>query len=330
MAHVELGLDERRQIERLRLARMPVARIAARLRRHRSTIYRELRRNRFVDEELPELDGYWSLVAHDMATGRRRRRRKLARMPALLVAIADRLRAGWSPEQIAGRLRLEGGPAYVSHETIYAWVYSKEGQDRGLARHLPSRRRRRRSRHGRKPRGAVFPPERAIRHRPKAVAGRRAFGHWEGDLMIFRREHGEANVASLVERKTRFAVLLRNPDRRSAPLMDRLVTALAPLPREARRSITFDRGLEFAAWRELDAAVGTKAWFCDPQAPWQKGAVENLNRRARRWLPRDTPVAGLADDAMRLVCERLNTTPRKCLSYRTPAEAFRAEMRRIT
>ena len=117
MAHVELGIEERRQIERLRLARTPVARIAARLRRHRSTIYRELRRNRFVDEELPELDGYWGAVAHEMATGRRRRRRKLVRMPSLLVAVIDRLRAGWSPEQIAGRLRRDGSGAYVSDET---------------------------------------------------------------------------------------------------------------------------------------------------------------------------------------------------------------------
>ena len=117
MAHVELSIEESRQIERLRLARAPAARIAARLRRHRSTIYREPERNRFVDEELPELDGTWGLVAHEMATGRRRRRRRLVRMPSLLVAIADRLRAGGSPEQIAGRLRREGGAAYVSHET---------------------------------------------------------------------------------------------------------------------------------------------------------------------------------------------------------------------
>ena len=186
MAHAELSMEERRQIERLRLARTPVARIAARLRRHRSTIYRELRRNRFADEELPELDGYWGMVAHDMASTRRRRRRKLIRLPSLMVAIVDRLRAGWSPEQIAGRLRREGGKACVSHETIYAWVYSKDGRERGLARHLPSRRKRRRPRHARKPRGAVFPPERAIKHRPAAVAGRRVFGHWEGGWVPFR------------------------------------------------------------------------------------------------------------------------------------------------
>ena len=143
---------------------------------------------------------------------------------------------------------------------VSAWVYSKDGRERGLARHLPSRRKRRRPRHARRPRSSVFPPERAISNRPAAVARRRVFGHWEGDLMIFRREHGEANVASLVERKGRFAVLLRNPDRRSGPLMGRLVTLLAPLPRTARRSITAGGGLEFVSWHELDVGMGTDAW----------------------------------------------------------------------
>lgn len=117
----------------------------------------------------------------------------------------------------------------------------------------------------------MFPPERAIRHRPAAVAGRRAFGHWEGDLTIVRSEHQGANVASLVERKTRFAVLLRNPGRRSRPLMHRLVTLPAPLPRAARRPITFDRGLALVSWRDPDAGMGMKAWSCDPQAPWSEG-----------------------------------------------------------
>ena len=152
--------------------------------------------------------------------------------------------------------------------------------------------------------------------------------------MIFRREHGEANVASLVEREGRFAVLLRNPDRRSGPLMGRLVTLLAPLPRTARRSITAGGGLEFTAWRELgaglDAAMGTKAWLGRPTGPWRKGAVETLNRRARRRPPRDTPVAQLSDDAPSSIRERLETTPRKGLGRRTPAEAFRAQMRQIT
>lgn len=330
MAHVELGLDERRRIERLNHASVPVSKIASQLGRHRSTIYRELARNRFTDEENPYLDGYYGMAAHDMAARRRHRRRKLVRMPALLVAIVDRLRAGWSPEQIAGRLRRDGSGAYVCHETIYAWVYSKDGRDRSLARFLPRRRKKRRVRHGRKPRSAVFPQNRSIHRRPEVVTGREEFGHWEADLMIFQRSNGTANVATLVERKTRYVAFYRNEDRRSRRVLGRLAGLLSPLPSEARRSVTFDRGLEFLAWRELTKSTGVDVWFCDPQSPHQKGAVENANGRIRRWLPPETPVADLAEDALAKLCDRINGTPRKCLGYATPAEAFAKEMRQIT
>ena len=283
MAHAELSTEERRQIERLRLARTPLARIAARLRRHRSTIYRELRRNRFVDQELPELDGYWGVVAHEMATGRRRRRRKLVRMPLLPVAVADRLRAGWSPEQIAGRLRVEpAAPHRLCHKTIHRFVHGPQGQSEEMARYLPERRRRRRPRLSRKPRSTVFPDHAAIRRRPETVGQRAQFGHWEAE-MIFRKEHGLANVATLVERTSRYVVLFRNNDRQSKPIVDGLIDELAPLPAEARRSITFDRGSEFAARTARSSlALVPGLGSDDPHAPWQKGTVENTNRRARR------------------------------------------------
>ena len=126
----------------------------------------------------PYLDGYYSSVAQTMAARRRHRRRKLAREPLLLTSVLDRLRAGWSPEQIAGRLRRDGSGSYVCHETIYAWVYSEEGRDRRLARFLPYRRKKRRVRLGRKPRKAVFPENRSIHQRPDEVASREEFGHW--------------------------------------------------------------------------------------------------------------------------------------------------------
>ena len=126
-------------------------------------------------------------------------------------------------------------------------------------------------------------------------------------MKIFERPQGDANVATLVERKTRYTVLLRNNDRKSKPLMNRLIHEMSPLPAEARRSITFDRGLEFVAWRELETGMGTKAWFCDPQAPWQKGSAETMNRRLRRSLPRSTAVLQLTPPSMRMTCQRLNT-----------------------
>ena len=175
----------------------------------------------------------------------------------------------------------------------------------------------------------MFPLERSIHNRPDHVKTRESFGAWEGDLMIFRREHGKTNVASLVERKTRYAVLFRNNDRSSNHFMTRLMNVMEPLPQTARQSITFDRGIEFSGWRKLKPGIGTEAWFCDPQAPWQKGSVENLNKRARRYLPRDTPISTLSDRDMTAICDRLNATPRKCLGWKTPAEAFAAELRKL-
>lgn len=327
MTHTELDLRERRAIEDMLNAKMPVSKIAAEIGRHPSTIYRGIKRNGFVDDELPNLNGYYGMVAQRTAMGRRARRCKLVRLVDLRKSVIKQLKEGWSPEQIAGRLQFEGQAVRVSHETIYAYIYGPDGQAKELARHLPRRRKKRQPRHRR--RGLVFPPDRSIHERPDYINTRETFGEWEGDLMIFERAQGKMNVASLVERKTRFAVLFRNNDRSSTHLMNKLMTVFESLPQPARKSITFDRGIEFRNWRKLKPGIGTEAWFCDPQAPWQKGSVENLNKRARRYLPRDTPVAALSNRYMKSICDRLNGTPRKCLGWRTPTEAFREELMKL-
>lgn len=140
--------------------------------------------------------------------------------------------------------------------------------------------------------------------------------------MISRKEYGAANIATVVERKSRYTVLFRNNDRRSKPIMSQLIHHLAPLPAPTRQSLTFDRGLEFVSWRELEKGMGTAAWFCDPQAPWQKGTVENTNKRVRRYLPSETVVLDVTSQDIRSLCDRLNETPRKCLGFQTPKEIF--------
>ncbi|TDE34226.1 IS30 family transposase [Antarcticimicrobium sediminis] len=329
MAHTELDLLERRTIEDMLNAKMPVSKIASEIGRHRSTVYREIKRNAFTDDELSYLNGYYGVNAQKTAAARRARRRKLVRLADLRDAVIAQLKEGWSPEQIAGRLGFENRPVRVSHETIYAYIYGPNGQSEELARYLPSRRKKRKPRYARRSRGQVFPPERSIHQRPDYVKSRETFGDWEGDLMIFERAQGKMNVASLVERKTRYAVLFRNNDRSSTHVMRKLMDVMEPLPQPARRSITFDRGFEFREWRRLRPGIGTDAWFCDPQAPWQKGSVENLNKRARRYLPRDTQVAALSNRYMKAICDRLNGTPRKCLGWRTPTEAFREELMKL-
>lgn len=262
-----------------------------------------------------------------MAGRRRARGAKLARRPELRVHVVEQLRAGWSPQQIAGRLRCQGEPlgSRVSHESIYRYVFGPDGRELGLHALLASRRNRRRVRFGRKPRASPIAPEHAIRFRPAEVDGRQVFGHWECDLVIFMRRHGKANVTSLVERTSRYHVLLANPDRRPLQVIGRIAEVLAPLPAAARRTVTFDRGFEFLAYRMLPAP----AYFCDPQSPWQKGAVENAKGRLRRHLPLDSAPEDRSSGALRLLARRLNDTPRKCLGYRTPAEVFAAQLEAI-
>ena len=317
-----LDLDQRRTLFRLVEARTPVGEIAQRLGRHPSTIYRELGRNRFRDGDRG-FCGYFPLNAQDLARRRRQRRRKLAMDDGLREHVVGRLRDGWSPQQIAGRLKQQAdGGASVCHETIYRHVYGPEGREDGLYRHLPKARRRRGSRHGRRPRGTPIPRERWIENRPAEVGDREAFGHWEADLLIFRSKAGKANVTSLVERKSRFTFLLANEDKRSAAVVAGITDALRELPEEARRTVTFDRGSEFAGYAALDRELAVEAYFCDPHSPWQKGGVENLNGRARRFLPRESPSEALARPHLRRLADRLNDTPRRCLGYRTPREVF--------
>jgi IS30 family transposase len=323
----QLDLDQRRTLFRLVEARIPVGEIAARLGRHPSTIYRELGRNRFRDGDRG-FCGDFPLNAQDLARRRRQRRRKLAADDDLREHVVGRLRDGWSPQQIAGRLKHEqaDGGASVCHETIYRHVYAPEGREDGLYRHLPKARRRRGSRYGRRPRSTPIPRERWIENRPAEIGTRETFGHWEGDLLIFRKEAGKANVTSLVERKSRFTFLLANGDERSAAVVAGIADALRELPEEARRTVTFDRGSEFAGYAALDRDLAVKAYFCDPHSPWQKGGVENLNGRARRFLPRESPPEALARPHLRRLADRLNDTPRRCLGYRTPREVFQQHL----
>lgn len=321
-----LSLDERRKIANWRYAKTPVSEIADQLCRDPSTIYREIKRNSVRFDDQPELNGYHAFCAQDKYEDRRAIHRKLIRFPEVMAAVRSGFDAGWSPEQIAGRMRLERHPMRVSHETIYRYAYSKDGRAEKFYQHLPRHRRNRRPRGMRKQHGSQFLDELAIKHRPKAIADRAEFGHWECDLVMFRKEFGKANVTSLVERVTRFAVVLKNSDRQSKPVMEGLVDGLSSLPAYARQSITFDRGTEFSAWQHMKDGLGADPWFCDPRSPWQKGSVENTNNRLRRYLPRKSDPTAFTNRYLRSICDRLNATPRKCLGYQTPAEVFRAKL----
>lgn len=325
--YTQITLADRRRLHHLVAAKVPVNEMARQLGRHRSTIYREIKRNTFHDRELPDYDGYYSTVAHDICKERRRRLKKLRRHPNLRTEIIRQLEARWSPEQIAGRLLSERlSLVRVCKETIYRFIYSKEDHGLALYRYLPEARRKRRGLHSRKPRDGTFPASHRISQRPDFIGDRSQFGHWEGDLLIFERLLGHANVTSLVERKSRYTVLIKNPSRHSRPIMDKIIKAFAPLPAFARQSFTFDRGTEFAGFRALEDGIGACSWFCDPSAPWQKGTVENTNKRIRRFLPGSTDLAIVSQRDLLDLTRHINDQPRKCLGYKTPREVFMAHL----
>jgi IS30 family transposase len=324
-----LDLDERREIYAGLDARRSVAEISRHLGRHRSTIYRELQRNTFYHED-HFLNGYFPVNAQELSRRRRSKLKKLNRLPELKERVIGLLRRKWTPQEIAGDLKQQVRLGFsISHEAIYQYIYSTEGRALDLYLCLARAFKNRRRRFGRKPRHLRgIPQNMGISHRPAEVETRQDFGHWEGDLVMFSREHGHANLTSLVERMSRFTILLLNQSRKSEAVMGRIRERMTSLPRHSRRSITFDRGSEFMAWPVLTGHVELGAFYCDPRSPWQKGTNENTNGRIRRFLPGHANINELTASELNAICRQLNYTPRKCLGYRTPHEVFYSHLHR--
>ena len=231
---------------------------------------------------------------------------------------------GWSPKQIAGRMELDGSEHRVSAELIYRHADSPVGRQAGLPRLLAQRKpkRGRRRRNGR--REPAIPNRTPIHQRPTKAHLRSQFGHWEGDLMHFRRQRDI--LLTLQERRSR-VTLARRLHSKDADLTAKAIAAeLGGLPARARRTITHDNGGEFARHEAVTDAIGLDAYFCDPHSPWQRGSIENANGLLRRDLPRKTALTEYTDADIDDVTWNLNATPRKCLGYRTPIEAFAANL----
>ncbi|MEE9544589.1 MAG: IS30 family transposase [Rhodospirillales bacterium] len=309
----QLDMDERYEIYRLHEAGKSRREIGRLMDRDGSTISRELRRN-----QLPRGE-YKPASADRIALSKRRRLSKIERLSPLRTYIGDRLAMGWSPEQIAGRLRLEESEQRVSVESIYRFIYRPRVKPEKLYRFLP-RAKATRGRHYFKRRREPIPGRRSIHERPQAVENREEFGHWEGDLMQFRTQRG--NLLTLCERKTRFSIVAPLKTKTASETDATLQAILAVFPPEARRTISYDNGPEFALHRNLEAALGTEAFFCDPHSPWQRGTIENTNGIFRRDMPRKTDITNYSAQDIADLAWAINSTPRKCLGFKTPAEAF--------
>jgi transposase, IS30 family len=312
----QLSLDDRCEIARLQANGSSIRQIAAALDRAPSTIARELRRNRGGQV------GYKPNYAEEQTKARRWVGSRLEREADLRRAVLERLRCGWSPEQIAGRLARDNGRKVISHESIYRFIYAQiaRHKDYSWRRYLP-RAKSKRGLRGRKGGSAAsfIDGRKSLSERPPDAADRSHPGHWEADLMLFAK-YGQA-VLTVHDRHSRLLLAVRPPSKAADGIVRHLLALLRPLPPDLRQTVTFDNGTEFARHRKLHS-LGIKTFFCDPYAPWQKGGIENAIGRMRRFIPRKTDLAVLPDKRFKALIAAYNNTPRKCLDYKTPAETF--------
>jgi len=318
--YTQLGIEERCAIARLRTEGRSIRQIAATLDRPPPTIARELKRNGTKG------GGYRAVYAHEQTHARRWCGARLDRDDELRNDVLSRLRLGWSPEAVAGRLKRERGRSVTSHESIYRFIYAQIARTKDYSWRKLLRRgkwRRGRRRRGGSSSARTILHRRPLSERPAAVADRSEFGHWEADGMQFGRS-GQT-VLMLHERRSRLLIAVRRPSRAAAPVAEAIAAVLGPLPPEFRQTVTFDNGTEFAHHYELHA-WGIETFFCDTYSPWQKGGVENAIGRMRWFLPRKTNLASLSEREFTALLRVYNNTPRKCLGYLTPAEVLREQV----
>ena len=303
-------------------AGMSQASIARLIGRSASTVSREVRRNAGPDGT------YYGSLAHVKAYRRARRPKafKLDGRADLVTAITGWLDDGWSPRLIALVLAGQSGgdkTARVSHETIYQSLYVQaRGHLRAdLHRALSTGRARRRSRTETRRGTSTFAGALTISERPAEAQDRAVPGHWEGDLIVGTASRSA--IGTLVERSTRFTILLHLPhDHTAEEVAAAMITAMAGLPDHLRRSITWDRGSELARWRDIQVALDTQLFFCDPHSPWQRGSNENTNRLLRHWFAKGTDLSIHDAAELRRVQDKLNSRPRPTLGLKTPAQAL--------
>ncbi len=319
-----LSFSEREEISRGIAAGEALRSIARRLARAVSTVSQEVARHGGR--------GHYRAAPADLAAWESARRPK----PCLLSCnrrlqriVAARLKQDWSPQQIAGWLKDQypGDPEmWVSHETIYRslFVQARGALKKELIGHLRSRRRMRRphravdGRTGERIIGAV-----PIRERPAEAEDRAVPGHWEGDLVEGCRG---TFIATLVERQSRFVVLVKLREKRTEVVVDALIKAVRKLPVVLRRSLTWDRGSELTQHARFTVATDVKVFFCDPHCPWQRGSNENTNGLLRQYFPKGMDLSAVSQAQLDSVAKKLNTRPRETLDWKTPAHVLESSV----
>ena len=316
-----LTLAEREEISRGLARQMSMRRIATKLGRSPSTVSREVNRN-------SGLKHYRASQAEQAAWDRahRPKRCKLVQNRALARIVAEKLQLQWAPRQIAGwlkRMYPNDETFQVSHETIYKslFIQARGALKKELLQHLRKTRAMRRSRHHTQKtdnHGRITNAV-SIRERPAEVADRAVPGHWEGDLLF---GSNNSQIATLVERHTRYVMLVRTKSKDTKTVIDALIKQAHKLPRELYKSLTWDRGKEMADHQRFTLATDIKVYFCDPQSPWQRGSNENTNGLLRQYFPKGMDLSNVHQNRLNAVARRLNERPRETLQFYSPAEKF--------
>ena len=320
MSYGHLTAKERHFIYHMRMAGWPSARIGRTLGRHRSTISRELRRNHSLQGH------YLDDVAGRKASQRRRQacHRPCTGNPALMAHVEAKLRARWSPEQIAGRLAVTAPTALagkrISHATIYRWIWACPQRSRRLRPYLRVASKNRRKPYGKPSRRGQIANRVSLDERPAVVDHRSRLGDWEGDTMVGKGRSGY--VLTNVDRASRYTVARKLPQATADAVTGGLHDAMRRLPADRRQTQTFDNGREFAGHERIARLLGLEVYFAHPYSSWERGTNENTNGLLRQYLPKGSDFTQLTDWRLESILRELNNRPRKCLNYRTPAEVF--------
>ena len=310
MSYTQLTREQRYQIYALMKAGHNQSQIAVVVGCHKSTISRELRRNR-------GLKGYRPYQADELAYDRQCAAYRARITWQTWQQVEQLLRQDWSPEQITGRLKLEQQPT-VSHECIYLYVYAEKRHGGTLHRHLRSQKKQRKRYSGYIRRGQI-PNRTSIDKRPQIVASKSRFGDWEADTIVGARHKG--GILSVVERKSKLTRLRKLATKGAAEMKDNAIGLLAPLAARVH-TITVDNGKEFCEHELIAAGLQARLYFAHPYSSWERGLNENTNGLVRQYFPKKYEFAKISDQDLQQVEDLLNNRPRKTLGYRTPNEVF--------
>lgn len=310
-----LTLEERERIYALREHGVSLRDIAKQIGRHHATVSREFSRNAKYGKE------YIPCKAHakSIKRGEKQRRQAPLKNTAIILYVRERLRLRWSPETIAGRLRIDLPGETIDDETIYRYIYHPRNKRRKLWQHLTHARKKRMKKEGRSvKRDSKIPDAVSIDKRPKSIEKRIHVGHWESDNMV-GKQIDKTVVSVSTERLTRLTILSK-VSKKSEGKVNGLTYRLGVYPKKFRKTVTVDNGAENTNHKDIKRKLDMSVYFCHPYHSWEKGTVENTIGRIRRYIPKGISIDEISEEYIREIEQKMNNTPRKCLNFLTPYE----------